>query len=134
MLQRFPALNGSTKSIVLSLVIRCPFYTLNMAFLEEVLERVGVSAIIFLPIALYLCKWAFDLITDPLRDIPGPLLSRFTRLWLLRQYIKGDYQKTNVELHEQFGRYPKYLNSPYIMNCCRSSASRPHHPCRAKPI
>lgn len=87
-----------------------------MTFLEEVLERVGVSGIIFLAIALYLFKWAFDLVTDPLRDIPGPFLSRFTRLWLLRQYVKGDYQKTNVELHEQFGPIIRVAPNQYSVD------------------
>jgi hypothetical protein len=45
-------------------------------------------------------------VTDPLRDIPGPFLARFTRLWLLRQYVKGDFQKTNLELHERYGMFP----------------------------
>lgn len=40
---------------------------------------------------------------DPLRRVPGPFLARFTRLWLLRQYAKGDYEKTNILLHRKFG-------------------------------
>jgi hypothetical protein len=74
-----------------------------MSFLEEVYARVGVAGVILLIIAFYLVKWAFDLVRDPLRDIPGPFLARFTRLWLLRQYVKGDFQKTNLQLHDQCG-------------------------------
>jgi hypothetical protein len=87
-----------------------------MAFLEEVLQRVGVRGIVFLGIALYLFKWAFDLVTDPLRDVPGPFFARFTRLWLLRQYVKGNYQKTNVKLHDQYGKFSKAFQQSEIMN------------------
>jgi hypothetical protein len=77
-----------------------------MSFLEEIHARVGVTGIVLLIIALYFVKEAFDLMRDPLRDIPGPFLARFTRLWLLRQYVKGKFQKTNLQLHEQYGMSP----------------------------
>ena len=76
-----------------------------MSFLEDVVEKVGVKGILLIVVALYLLKWAFNLVADPLKDIPGPPLARFTKLWLLVQYMKGDFQKTNIELHEKFGMF-----------------------------
>ena len=78
-----------------------------MPFMEDIFERVGVKGIVFFVVVLFLVKWAFDLFLDPLRDVPGPFLARFTKLWLLRQYVKGDFQETNVELHEKFGEFRK---------------------------
>lgn len=40
---------------------------------------------------------------DPLRNIPGPFLARFTRLWYLNQIYKGHFEKTNIELHKKYG-------------------------------
>ena len=106
-----------------------------MSFLEEALERVGVVGVIFLVIALYLLKWIFDLVIDPLRDIPGPFLARFTRLWLLRQYVNGDFQKTNLELHEQYGMFsifpgPECSCYEQLLNFI----SRSYHTHRSKSI
>jgi hypothetical protein len=44
-------------------------------------------------------------ISNPLRQIPGPFWARFTRLWYLRKVWKGDFQKTNIELHKKYGMY-----------------------------
>jgi hypothetical protein len=40
---------------------------------------------------------------DPLKRIPGPFFARFSRLWLLAQYHKGNYHFTNIELHRKYG-------------------------------
>lgn len=38
------------------------------------------------------------------RNTPGPFLARFSRLWYLRQILKGDFEKTNIALHRRHGR------------------------------
>ncbi|PYH93221.1 cytochrome P450 [Aspergillus ellipticus CBS 707.79] len=38
------------------------------------------------------------------RDIPGPFLARFSRLWYMRQMIRGDFQYTNIRLHQDHGK------------------------------
>ncbi|RAH56334.1 cytochrome P450 [Aspergillus piperis CBS 112811] len=56
-------------------------------------------------LALGLVLWVFvrrALSTD--RDIPGPFLARFTRLWYLRQMTRGDFQYTNIRLHRDHGK------------------------------
>ncbi|CAH0015648.1 unnamed protein product [Clonostachys rhizophaga] len=42
--------------------------------------------------------------SNPLGDIPGPFLARFTKLWLAKQYCAGHYEQTNITLHEKYGR------------------------------
>jgi hypothetical protein len=39
----------------------------------------------------------------PLRDVPGPVLARFTRLWYLRAVNKGNFEMKNIELHRTHG-------------------------------
>lgn len=58
----------------------------------------------FSALALGLFLWVFvkrALSSD--RDIPGPFLARFTRLWYLRQMTRGDFQYTNIRLHRDHG-------------------------------
>lgn len=38
-----------------------------------------------------------------LRSISGPFLTRFTRLWLLRQLSRGQFEQTNIQLHRKYG-------------------------------
>ena len=64
-----------------------------------------VRAASLLVAVLLILNWLRSVIFDPLRGIPGPFIARFTRLWLLRQYIKGNYHKTNIELHKEYGAY-----------------------------
>lgn len=42
-------------------------------------------------------------IFHPLREIPGPLLARFSRLWYLFAIYKGNFELTNIELHKKYG-------------------------------
>jgi len=40
---------------------------------------------------------------NPLRNVPGPFLAKFTNLWLVYQIRKGSMHRKIVELHEQYG-------------------------------
>lgn len=39
----------------------------------------------------------------PLRDIPGPIIARYTRLWELYQNWCGQFEHVTVALHKQYG-------------------------------
>lgn len=43
------------------------------------------------------------LLLDPLHDIPGPLGARLSRIWYLRAVSKGNFEKTNIDLHRVHG-------------------------------
>ena len=42
----------------------------------------------------------------PLRDVPGPWLAKFTRLWLLKAYHSRSFHQTNIRLHQKYGLAP----------------------------
>jgi hypothetical protein len=50
-------------------------------------------------IAFQLLKLLFS----PLRGVPGPFWARFSRLWYLHKVYNGDFEKTNIQLHEKYG-------------------------------
>ncbi|OBT57364.1 hypothetical protein VE04_02759, partial [Pseudogymnoascus sp. 24MN13] len=55
-------------------------------------------------------------ITSPLRDIPGPFLARYTRLWKLREIYKGAFQETNIELHRKHGPIVRIAPNEYSID------------------
>lgn len=52
---------------------------------------------------LYVSKIIYNALFSPASRVPGPLLARFTRMWELAALNRGDFEKTNVKLHEQYG-------------------------------
>jgi hypothetical protein len=62
------------------------------------LSSLGLGASVFL--ILY---FLLPVIFDPLRDIPGPFLARFTRWWYFIEIYKGSFEVTDVELHKKYG-------------------------------
>ena len=50
---------------------------------------------------------------SPLRSLPGPFFARFSRLWYLRQIWRGDFHKTNNELHKRYGEIFRNAISPH---------------------
>lgn len=51
----------------------------------------------------WLLKPAVLTFTSPLRNVPGPFLTRFTRLWELRQIFQHDFATFNIALHKKYG-------------------------------
>lgn len=41
---------------------------------------------------------------DPLRDVPGPLSARFTRLWYFQRILRGQFERDNIALHQEYGQ------------------------------
>ncbi|KAL1630444.1 hypothetical protein SLS56_004844 [Neofusicoccum ribis] len=60
---------------------------------------------------------------SPLRSIPGPFLARFTRLWLLQHFVRGDFHKTNIQLHQRYG--PIVRIAPHTYSLSSAAALRP---------
>lgn len=58
-------------------------------------------------IAVGLTRYFYRNITSPLRDVPGPLLARFTRLWEVYAIRKYDNTALNIALHEKYGKTTK---------------------------
>ena len=55
--------------------------------------------------ALYLIYATFRALSSSLRGIPGPFLARFTRFWKLREIYKGSFEKTDIKLHQKYGKF-----------------------------
>ena len=72
-----------------------------------ILLLAGASLIV--PNAIYAF---YKALRDPLRGVPGPFTTRFTRLWLARQYALGDFHKTNLNLHKRYGTSMRNVTSP----------------------
>ncbi|RYC86291.1 hypothetical protein BFJ63_vAg10815 [Fusarium oxysporum f. sp. narcissi] len=58
----------------------------------------------------------YDQVTSTLRDIPGPLLARFSRLWYLYQAYVGDFHLKNIELHQKHGRIVRIAPNTYSIS------------------
>jgi cytochrome P450 len=42
-------------------------------------------------------------LASPLRDVPGPFLARFTKLWFFNRVRRGKFHHDNIALHEKYG-------------------------------
>ncbi|KAH8660048.1 cytochrome P450 [Xylariales sp. PMI_506] len=74
-----------------------------MEVLFDQLREFGVYRLASTAAALYIVYVGIQIIRDPFKHIPGPWFARYSRLWLLNQYIKGDYHHTDIELHRKHG-------------------------------
>ncbi|EXK46257.1 hypothetical protein FOMG_04463 [Fusarium oxysporum f. sp. melonis 26406] len=57
-----------------------------------------------------------NVLRSPLRQVPGPFLARFTRLWLLKQVYFGTYPKTSIELHRKYGPIVRIAPNEYSID------------------
>lgn len=72
---------------------------------------------------------------DPLRDVPGPALTRYTRLWELYKNWEGQLEHVTVALHKKYGMISPLSISPQsIPSLADMVAPRPHRSARTKPI
>jgi hypothetical protein len=73
-----------------------------LAFLIWKLVAIGYGLGALYLVVKVLSRLSF-VTTSPLRRVPGPFLARFTRFWYLKAVARGDFEKTNVELHKRYG-------------------------------
>lgn len=69
----------------------------------ERLLNLSFGEVTTLGIVILFVYFLLQYILDPLRDIPGPFLARFTRLWYFLEIYKGTYELTDIELHKKYG-------------------------------
>jgi hypothetical protein len=53
---------------------------------------------------------------DSLRSIPGPFLSRFTKLWYLHSISTADFEKANILLHRKHGPIVRIAPGQYSLD------------------
>lgn len=80
-----------------------------MALIEYSLSLVGqLQNVLFLlasSIAFYVILWATKLAWNPLKNIPGPTIARYTSLWYFCKIFGGDFHHENIKLHEKHGAF-----------------------------
>ena len=90
----------------------------------------GFAGILF---GLVFLTWLARIYTHPLRNVPGPFLARFSRLWELYEVVQGRFERTNVALHEKYGN----SNGNFRMDEDSANTAifhRPHRPLGSQPI
>lgn len=50
----------------------------------------------------------YNILTSPLRKVPGPFAARFTRLWYLRSIWKGQAHWEDIALHRKYAKDGEY--------------------------
>ena len=70
-------------------------------------------ALLIIPLFLHTFYQAY---ATPLRNVPGPWIAKFTRLWLLRAINSREYQRINVELHRKYGPVVRISPNEYSVD------------------
>jgi len=83
--------------------------------LQELLA-LSLGTISLLLFALYIVLRAVYVALDPLRDIPGPFLARFTRIWYFFEIYKGSFERSNIELHKNYGPIVRIAPDEYSID------------------
>lgn len=83
---------------------------LNLTFLFS------PTTVLFLPVLYTIYLVVVFYILDPLRSVPGPFLARFTRWWYFYAVWKGDFERTNVELHKKLGSVVRIAPGEYSID------------------
>ncbi|KAH7063540.1 pisatin demethylase [Macrophomina phaseolina] len=52
----------------------------------------------------------------PLRHVPGPWLSRYTKLWEVAAVWRGDFEKQNIDLHKRHGKIVRLAPNKYSID------------------
>ena len=65
---------------------------------------------------IYVLDTIYKTYATPLRDIPGPWLAKFTRIWLFNAIARRDFQTTNVDLHRKYGPIVRIAPNEYSID------------------
>lgn len=63
----------------------------------------------------------FKAYVTPLREVPGPWLARFTRIWLLKAINSRKYQDINIDLHRKYGPVVRIAPNEYSIDDLEAS-------------
>ncbi|KAI4242314.1 MAG: hypothetical protein L6R40_004043 [Gallowayella cf. fulva] len=60
------------------------------------------SVTLYIVVLAFIAHIVSPIVTDPLRQVPGPWLARFTLLWELRRICANHFEQVNIQLHERY--------------------------------
>lgn len=63
----------------------------------------NVSVVISVFPALLILYYVVSALFSPLRDVKGPALARYTRLWELYKNSQGQFEHVTIALHKKYG-------------------------------
>lgn len=58
----------------------------------------------------------YQSLTSPLRSVPGPFWSRFSRLWFLNRVYQGKFEHDNIALHRKYGPVVRVAPNMYSID------------------
>ncbi|PLB33726.1 cytochrome P450 [Aspergillus candidus] len=75
-----------------------------MAWIDSAVEtRMNPASLALVFAGLYLLRLVYNRLRPGLRDIPGPTLAKYTRLWKAYSVWKGNHHLTEIDLHKKHG-------------------------------
>ena len=80
------------------------------------LEVTSIAISLGLLLALLIFRTIYRAYVNPLRDVPGPWLARFTRLWLAVANSSRRYNEINRELHQKYGPIVRIAPNEYSID------------------
>ena len=67
-------------------------------------------------LAIYLTYTLYTILTSPLRNVPGPFVARFTKLWYLAHVRRGRFEQENIALHRRYGPIVRIAPDHYSLD------------------
>ncbi|KAF1930890.1 pisatin demethylase [Didymella exigua CBS 183.55] len=67
-------------------------------------------------LVLGVVRYLYRPLTSPLRNVPGPFLARFTRLWEIQAICKHETAALNIALHDKYGPVVRLAPNRYSIN------------------
>jgi uncharacterized membrane protein len=80
------------------------------------LVDLSAGSLVLLFSSIFILYFLLQYTLDPLRDIPGPFLTRFTRWWYFFEIYKGSFEVTNVGLHKKYGPIVRIAPNEYSID------------------
>ena len=80
------------------------------------LELTSILILLALSFTLITFRTVYRAYATPFQDVPGPLLARFTRLWLTKAIYSRKYHKINTEIHRKYGPIVRIAPNEYSID------------------
>lgn len=89
-----------------------------MASISELLAKLFDNFFFCCVLALipYVLYTIYQAYATPLRNVPGPSLARFTRIWLFRAIASRKWDQINIQLHRKYGPVVRIAPNEYSID------------------
>lgn len=76
----------------------------------------SLLTVVYLVIVFTCLVFVYQHLSSPLRSVPGPFLTRFTKLWYFIRVRKGRFEHDNISLHQKYGKVVRYGPDEYSID------------------